>query len=140
MREQVGRRRNWPVGELSLEIQKLVGYLFSGECVKHKHDPPSEIKVRGTAAGDENARMRTLRSECLFVQPLIVAAIMGEDRPEVRRRKVKLCGVRASEVVRVSCSQHVKAVRTEKLSDKYGHIFIQVQSDKEQRVGHWRRG
>lgn len=48
MREQVGRRRNWPVGELSLEIQKLVGYLFSGECVKHKHDQPSEIEVGGT--------------------------------------------------------------------------------------------
>lgn len=128
------------VWESPLEIEKLVGDLLGGERIEHDHDSSCKLEVGGAAVGDENAGMGTLFPERSFMQALKVAAIMGENRPVVRGCKVKLCGICVSQIKGLSCRQDIKAVRAEEVSNKYGHIFIEVEPDEERGASHWRRG
>src|SRR5688572_27097276 len=85
------RTRAWTTTDSSRspsEVEQLVGNVFGREGVEHRHDPPGEIKVGGTAVGNQNARMGALLAERRLVQPFIVAAIVREHRQLVFGGKV----------------------------------------------------
>lgn len=84
--------------------------------------------------------MGVLLAERGFVEPFIVATIVGEYRPLVRCSKLQLCGIRATQILRIPCGEHLKPMWAQQLGDKDRDIFIEVQPDKEGRLGHWRRG
>ena len=84
--------------------------------------------------------MGVLLAERDLVQPFIVTTIVGEYRPLVCCRKLQLRSVRAAQILRIPCGEHFKPMGAQQLGDKDRHIFIEVQPDKEGRLGHWRRG
>jgi hypothetical protein len=85
------RTRAWTTTDSSRspsEVDQLVGDVFGCEGVQHRHDPPGEIKVGGTAVGNQNACVGALLAERRLVQPFIVAAIVREHRQLVFGGKV----------------------------------------------------
>jgi hypothetical protein len=84
--------------------------------------------------------MGVLLAERGFVEPFIVATIVGEYRSLVCCRKLQLRSIRATQILRIPYGDHFKPMWAQQLGDKDRHIFIEVQPDKEGRLGHWRRG
>ena len=84
--------------------------------------------------------MGVLLADRGLVESFIVATIVGEYRPLVCRRKLQLRSISAAQILRISCGEHFKPMCAQQLGDKDRHIFIEVQPDKEGKLGHWRRG
>jgi hypothetical protein len=52
--------------------------------------------------------MGVLLAERGFVEPFIVATIVGEYRLLVCCRKLQLCGIGATQILRIPCGEHLK--------------------------------
>lgn len=71
-----------------------------------------------------------------LAQRLKVAAIVGKNRVPVGCGKLQLGHIGAAKMLRLPRGQHLEAVRTQQLRNEHRYIFVEVEPDEEDGLGH----